>query len=256
LLLALPFAGSGPSLGGERQLERTNGPLRVFRANPRYFADGSGKPVYLTGSHVWWNLVGGQTWNAECRYGPPRAFSYEDYLTRLTTHGHNFIRLWTLEQTSWFECGDWIRVAPHPWARVGPGDANDGLAKFDLRRFDESYFQRLRDRVAAARRRGIYVSVMLFEGYGTTWLEQAWRFHPFNPANNVNGIDADVNGDGRGLEVHTLANPAVTRLQEEYVRQVIETVNGFDNVLYEIANEPGARSVKWQYHMVGVVRAY
>jgi len=33
------------------------GPLRVHQANPRYFTDGSGKAVYLTGSHRWANLM-------------------------------------------------------------------------------------------------------------------------------------------------------------------------------------------------------
>src|SRR5262245_17715422 len=32
------------------------GPLRVHPANPRYFTDGSGKAVYLTGAHTWNNL--------------------------------------------------------------------------------------------------------------------------------------------------------------------------------------------------------
>ena len=31
-------------------------PLRVLSSNPRYFTDGSGKAVYLTGSHTWSNL--------------------------------------------------------------------------------------------------------------------------------------------------------------------------------------------------------
>ena len=35
------------------------GPLRVSKANPRYFEDGSGKIVYLTGSHTWTNLQDG-----------------------------------------------------------------------------------------------------------------------------------------------------------------------------------------------------
>ena len=32
------------------------GPLRVHPENPRYFTDGSGKAIYLTGSHTWSNL--------------------------------------------------------------------------------------------------------------------------------------------------------------------------------------------------------
>ncbi len=54
--------------------------------------------------------------------------------------------------------------------------------------------------------------------------------HPFHRANNVNGIDGDPNGDGEGTEVHTLNIPAVTAIQEAYVRKVIESVNDLDNV--------------------------
>jgi len=47
----------------------------------------------------------------------------------------------------------------------GPGKALDGKLKFDLARFQQAYFDRLRRRVAAAGKRGIYVSVMLFQGF-------------------------------------------------------------------------------------------
>jgi hypothetical protein len=33
------------------------GSLRVHPENPRYFDDGSGRPVYLTGAHTWSNLI-------------------------------------------------------------------------------------------------------------------------------------------------------------------------------------------------------
>jgi hypothetical protein len=81
------------------------------------------------------------------------------------------------------------------------------------------------------------MSVMLFEGFGVQFLAEAWPNHPFNPANNVNGMDGDKNGDGKGLEMHQLADPRVTRLQEIYVRWLVEGLNHFDNLLYEISNE-------------------
>jgi hypothetical protein len=56
--------------------------------------------------------------------------------------------------------------------------------------------------------------------------------------------------------VHTLADRRVTAIQEAYVRRVIDTVNGFDNVLYEIANESGVHSTAWQYRMIDLVRRY
>ena len=107
----------------------------------------------------------------------------------------------------------------------------------------------------AAGERGIYVSVMLFEGHGlhasdTPW---CWDGHPLNVRNNVNGIDGDPDGDGRGIETQTLQIPAVTAVQEAYVRKVVDTVNDLDNVLYEIVNESGAYSTDWQYHLVRLI---
>jgi hypothetical protein len=232
-------------------------PLRVSRANPRYFADGSGRPVYLTGSHVWWNLVGSRTWRVDCARGRVEPFNFKRYLDRLAWHNHNFIRLWTIELTRWEECGETVKVAPQPWLRTGPGRALDGLPRFDLSRFNPAYFRRLRQRVQAARARGLYVSVMLFEGWGLQWQGHwRWRSHPFHRPNNVNRIEGDANGDGSGLEAHTLAVPPVTRLQDAYVRRVIAAVNDLDNVLYEIANESGVYSTAWQYHMIDLVKRH
>ena len=39
--------------------------------------------------------------------------------------------------------------------------------------------------------------------------------------------------------------PAITSLQEAYVRKVIDAVNDLDNVLYEICNEGDLTSVPW-----------
>lgn len=229
----------------------------MLERNPRYFTDGSGKAVYLTGSHVWWNLLGGRTWKVDCRTGSAGRFDYAAHLDRLAGYGHNFIRMWTAELTRWDQCDDVVTVSPLPWLRTGPGKAWDGRPKFDLRRFDPAYFGRLRARVRAAGARGIYVSVMLFEGWGLQFLgDWRWKGHPFNARNNVNGIDGDANGDGTGLEVHSLTVPAVTAIQRAYVRKVVDTVGDLDNVLLEIANESGAPSIPWQYHMVDVVKGY
>lgn len=227
------------------------GPLRVHGKNPRYFTDGRGRAVYLTGTHTWANLVDiGPS-------DPPPRFDFTAYLDFLERHGHNFIRLWTWEPVTWNtkqNRRDAVHTsAPQPWARTGPGKALDGKPRFDLDKFSGEYFRRLRSRVDAARKRGIYVSIMLFEGWAMQFSEGAWAGHPFNKANNVNGLDGDVNGDGRGLEIHELASKAVTARQEAYVRKVIDTVNGLDNVLYEISNENHPASTKWQYHVIDFI---
>ena len=235
------------------------GPLRRLESNPRYFTDGSGKAVLLAGSHNWHNfqdnghrLPGSQD--------PPPAFDYEGYLDFLTRHGHNFFRLWRWEAPKWADAQpkDVIKYcAPHPWRRTGPGTAADGKPRFDLESFDPAYFGRLRTRVAAARGRGIYVSVMLFEGWELQFTD-AWKYHPFHAPNNVNAIDADP--DGRGLLYNQLRDDPTGRkvlaLQEAYVRKVVDTVNDLDNVLYEVCNEAGAYSLRWQYHLVDLLHRY
>ena len=173
---------------------------------------------------------------------PPAPFDFASYLDYLQGNGHNFIRLWVWEQAKWGggNPGDfWL--APQPYLRTGPGTAADGKAKFDLTQFDEQFFALLRQHVEAAGARWMYVSIMLFNGWSIETKGDAshipWQGHPFHAQNNVNGINGDPNGDGQGLETHTLAVPAITARQEAYVRKVIDTVGDLDNVLYEISNE-------------------
>jgi Family of unknown function (DUF6298)/Putative collagen-binding domain of a collagenase len=236
---------------------RATGPLIVNPANPRYFADGGGKAIYLTGSHTWLNLQDAVI------SGSPYVFDYSKWLDFLQSYNHNFFRLWVWEQAAWVvESRGEYQFTPNPYQRTGPGKALDGKPKFDLTRFNQEYFDRLRERVAEAGEKGIYVSIMLFNGFsiekqkGNWALRNPWHGHPFNAANNINGVDGDPNHDDSGVEVHSLQAPPVVAIQEAYVSKVIDTVNDLDNVLYEIANESAATSVAWQYHMIDFIHSY
>jgi hypothetical protein len=251
VLQASPLEPSPASLAQTKAVA-AQGPLRVHPANPRYFADGSGRAILLTGSHTWGNF---QDYRYVTLPSPP-PIDFGAYLAFLHAHHHNCFRLWTWETafnpnakqgTTFFD--------PMPYERPGPGEALDGKPKFDLTRCNPAYFDRLRARVKAARDSGIYVSVMLFNGFSIEGKGNdggdPWQGHPFNPRNNVNAIDG-----GGSRAVHTLTNPAVTAHQEAYVRKVIDTVNDLDNVLYEIANEDTgtADDIAWQYHMIRYIK--
>ncbi|MHB1037607.1 MAG: DUF6298 domain-containing protein [Pirellulales bacterium] len=229
------------------------GLLRVHPANPRYFTDESGKVVFLTGSHTWGNF---QDYTYATLPSPP-ATDFDKYLAFLAEHHHNFFRLWAWE-SAWNPRAQQgtISYDPMPYERPGPGLALDGKPKFDLARFNQAYFDRMRARVAAAQKAGVYAAVMLFNGFSIEGKGNVggdpWQGHPFNPKNNINGID------GGGKAVHSLANPAVTARQEAYVRKVIDTVNDLDNVLYEITNEDTASpaDTAWQIHMIVLIQRY
>jgi len=237
------------------QSTKASGPLRIHPTNPRYFTDGkkmsndSLRAVYLTGSHHWNNL------QDSAKLGKPltEKFDYDGYLRFLKKFNHNFMRMW-----SWEVGENDLYYEPAPWIRTGPGTALDGKPKFDLKQFNPEYFKRLRSRVIAAGDKGIYVSIMLFQGWSiySHGYGNPWPVHPFNKANNINGIDGDPDDDGEGKEVHTLKVPALTRLQEAYARKVIDTVNDLDNVLYEITNETAIFSKDWQYHIIRYVKDY
>ncbi len=243
LWVAVPGAAAPGSMG----------PLKVSTANPRYFADGSGKPILLVGSHTWGNL---QDYEYDKLPSPP-TMDFDAYLAFLKRHHHNFFRLWAWESAFNLNAKQGtITYDPMPYQRPGPGLALDGKPKFDLKLFNQAYFDRVRSRIVAARDQGIYVSVMLFNGFSIEGKGNVggdpWQGHPLNPKNNVNGTDAPS-----GSSLHTLTNPAITALQEAYVRKVIDTVNDLDNVLYEISNEDsgGPDNTAWQTHMIRFIKA-
>ena len=164
-------------------------------------------------------------------------------------------------------------MTPQPWARTGPGHAKDGKPRFDLERFDQAFFDRLRDRVVAAGERGIYVAVMLFEGWALhlSPAPDHVEGHPFHAANNVNGV-----GIGSIVDYQVLPlDPRVQALQEAYVQKVVDTLHDLPNALWEVANEssgggtidatftralglegtPGwGDSTQWQYWVIDLVR--
>lgn len=230
------------------------GPLRVHPTNPRYFADASGQAILLVGSHTWGNL---QDYTYERAPAPP-PMDFDAYLKFLKQHNHNFFRLWAWE-TAWNPTAKQsaIRYDPMPYLRTGPGDALDGKPKFDLNQFNPAYFSRIRQRIIAARDSGMYVSVMLFNGFSIDGKGNVggdpWAGHPLNPKNNIQAFDGGANG-----AAHTLANPATTARQEAYIRKVIDTVNDLDNVLYEITNEDtgGPANTAWQVHMIRFIQRY
>jgi hypothetical protein len=257
------------------------GPLVVCTTNPRYFTAATDSPaeqkaIYLTGSHIWNNFHDGLGPGLACSEEPEQN-DYGAYLAFLKEHGHNFIRLWRWEQfksqaaTANFH----LCMTPQPWLRIGPGLASDGKPKFDLSRFDPLYFDRLRERIIAAGNEGIYVSVMLFDGFGLH-LSQApdhIEGHPFFAANNSNGIALTSINEYQVLPL----DPRVQALQEAYICKVIDTVADLPNVLYEVANESAGGgqvdrafadvlglsdlpswgdSTAWQYWVIAFVKRY
>ena len=219
------------------------GPLRVNPANPRYFFDSNGTAVYLGGTYLP---------HEEIELGTSDFTNYLDFLQQ---QKHNFTRLWAWEQTPSTARNPLLTLA---YERTGPGLALDGGAKFDLRRFNQNHFDQLRARVVQAAQRGVYVSVVLFQSLNATSKKQQdnpWYANPLNRDNNINGINGDTNGNGVGDEAFTLAIPAITTLQEAYIRKVVDTLNNLDNVLYEISADGPLGNSVWQNYVINYLKS-
>jgi hypothetical protein len=201
-------------------------PIRLHPANPHYFLF-RGKAVALISS--------GEHYGAVLN----RDFDYHRYLATLEADGLNYTRLFG---------GSYVEVpaksfgilhndlAPEPgrflapWARSDtPGYAGGGN-KFDLEKWDSEFFARYRDFLAEAAKRGIVVEVTLFSAH---YAEAQWQMSALHSANNVNSIDAI---DWKKL--NTLENGNILAYQEKYARKLVREANTFDNVIFEIQNEP------------------
>jgi hypothetical protein len=164
-------------------------------------------------------------------------------------------------------------MTPQPWPRTGPGTASDGKPKFDLSRFDQAYFSRLRDRVIAAGNHGIYVSVMLFEGHGLTSSPRPTMSRAIRATQLTTSTGS---GSPRSSTTRfSRSSPRSRRSKEAYLRKVLDTIHDLPNVLYEVANESSGAtadsvtlpdgssiatsvgdSTQWQYWVIEFVKQY
>ena len=229
-----------------------SGPLTASATNPRYFLDASGRAVALSGSHTWNNL---QDWGTN---GTIQTLDFTAYVNSLVSHGHNFTLLWLTELTKF--CGlpttanapPDFTVTPHPWQRSGPGTASDGGPKFDLSKFDQSFFDRLRSRVQQLNTSGIYAGVYLFSGEWLSSFRCSGDGYPLSLSNNINGID-----DGGGTGSLSMAAPnAITDIQDAFVNKMVDTLNDLPNVLWIVSEEAPGNSTWWNEHNISHLRAY
>jgi len=217
--------------------------LSLHPDNPHYFVF-RGKPAVIitSGEHY------GAVLNSD--------FDYLKYLNTLKRDGLNGTRTWSgayCEPPEAFSISS-NTLAPLkgrflcPWARSDqPGYPNGGN-KFDLNKWDPAYFKRLKDFVHQAGKRGIIVELNLFCPF---YEESMWRLSPMNAANNVNSV-----GSVSRTDVYTLdKNGGLLAVQEAMVHKLVTELKGFDNLYYEICNEPyfGGVTLEWQRHIADVI---
>ncbi len=217
-------------------------PISLHPENPHYLL-WRGKPTVL--------ITSGEHYGAVLNLD----FDYVKYLDELKACGLNqtrtFSGVYCEHEKSFKITGNPLAPAPGrlicPFARSDqPGYARGGN-KFDLTKWDEAYFERLRDFVSQAGKRGIVVELVLFCPF---YEDSLWEISPMNARNNVNGI-----GTMPRTEVYTLKHADMVAVHEAVTRKIVAELRDFDNLYYEVCNEPyfGGVTQEWQDRIIATI---
>lgn len=138
----------------------------------------------------------------------------------------------------------WPPFYEQPFARSGQGTAYDGLSKYDLTKFNDWYWMRLKQFADLADQKGL---VLLHQNYfqhniieaGAHWADSPWR-----PANNVNNTGfpepAPYAGDKRIFladQFYDINHPVRRNLHRAYIRQCLDNFRGNNGVIQLVSEE-------------------
>ena len=213
--------------------------LSLHPDNPHYFL-WRGRPTVL--------VTSGEHYGAVLNLD----FDYTRYLNELQANDLNLTRTFSgvyREVGSNFGITE-NTLAPKPgryvcpWARGNTKGYHEGGNKFDLGHWDERYFARLRDFISQAARHGVVVEMNLF---CPMYKDAMWDASPMHANNNVNEI-----GSCARTEVYTLKHPRLLAVQLAVTRKIVRELNKWDNVYFEVCNEPyfGGVTMEWQHRIV------
>src|SRR5258708_5566111 len=225
--------------------------IRIHPNNPKLF-EFRGQPLVL--------LTATEHYGAVMN----RPFKFERYLADAAEKHMTLSRLFVLFRELQSSINPYSTCKPEtpdyiaPFRRTGPGRALDLELKYDLDQPNPEFFERLHRFLSLASGYGIIVEVVLLSN---TYMPHIWELNPLNARNNVNGLE-----EIQWPEYMSQRHPKLFERQAAHVRKIVEETNRYDNVIYEICNEPGGCALgrpedpsveevnQWLLALIGVVR--
>ncbi|HVN59111.1 MAG TPA: hypothetical protein VMT63_12495 [Bacteroidales bacterium] len=215
-------------------------PVSIYSENPHYFYFRRKPIILITSDHHYGAVI-------------DRDFDFKKYLCYLSSSGMNLTRIYP---GGMFELPDkYIEGSPLgpkrgrqilPWAKSDVKGADSLLAeagkpsfKFDLDRWNPEYFARLRSFVKEAAKRGIVVEVPFFNGM----YEDCWPLTAFYHGNNIQNVGKYEPGDCGFFTSSLPQNSDVLLYQEAYVKKITQELNEFNNVIFDICDEPSLQGL-------------
>lgn len=224
-------------------------PLCIHPENPKVFLF-RGRPLVLV--------------TATEHYGAVmnRPFRFERYLADAADKGITLTRLFVLFRELQSALNPYSTCKPDspdyiaPFRRSGPELAFDGQPKYDLNQWNVEFFKRLDRFLSLAAEYEIIVEITLLSN---VYHPGVWMLQPLHPANNLDGME-----DIEWYDYMSQRHPRLFARQCAHVREIVERTNRFDNVIYEVCNEPGGLAAPgapsleevndWQMAIAGLIR--
>jgi hypothetical protein len=228
------------AVAGISMIACSRSPVSVCPDNPHFFYY-KGKPLILITSDQHYGAV------------IDMDFDYAKYLNYLSASGMNLTRIYPgamFEPPDKYLPGNPLGPLPGrqqlPWAKSGKTGANPLLAesgqpsyKYDLDKWNKEYFDRLKAYVELASKKDIIVEVAFFNGM----YHDCWPLMPMFYNNNIQNIGKyDVSECGL-FTSDDIRNQDVIRYQEAYIKKIATELNQFDNLIYDICDEPSLQGL-------------
>jgi hypothetical protein len=238
------------TLGAARVATASVTPLGIDATTGRYFINSSNLITPLVGvsADAGCNLhVGGGT--DLCTFDSSAPAYYQNVLNDLSAKGINKIRLWVSINGGSYVPNTCTVVLPNaqdqPFVYYPSPPRPDGIGVWHLDERNTTFFSNLAQVVAFAQSRSnkIYVEVTFF----VPW-EGAWELGPWHPNHGrVAGGSTTVGFTDRAYFVKNDTSPttgptneAMRAYQKSVIDWTVDALASYDNVYYEIANEPEA----------------
>jgi len=217
--------------------------IKLHPANPHYYLFNGQPTILITSAEHYGAVI-----NLD--------FDYVKYLDALKAYGMNYTRPWpgaVIEMVDEYVHGNPVGPKPGrtivPWARSSEPGYVYGGNKFDLDKWNPDFFVRLKDFITKAAERGIVVEVCFFN---SQYLNR-WPRSPLYYENNIQGV-----GKCDFKDAQTMKHPDLVQRESDYVSKITQEVNGYDNVILEICDEPSnftdhADAGPWVGHLLQVV---
>ena len=123
-----------------------------------------------------------------------------------------------------------------PWARTGPGEAWDGLPKYDLTKYNAWYFDRLKAFASLCDRKGTILFHTFYMQHALLEADTHYVDFPWRPVNCLQPTQLPDRVPVANA-FYDLANPLRRDLHRAYIRKCLDELSGYANVVHMLGEE-------------------